>query len=243
MLSRDTLKELLHDEDLTRETRLLLCLAIEDGTPQTVASIKETACAAGLTAVKSWNVSWILKSSKGKAIKTPDGWELRQSGRCVVRELIEQIDDEIPHPVLSKLRLLLPKMKDQAARPFVEEAIGCYEAGYYRAAVVFMWVGAVATLQAHVVNHHLPAFNAEATRRNQKKWKEAKNADDLSRMNERDFLDTLDAISVIGKSVKKELVVCLDLRNGGGHPNSLQIEEHRAASHLEILLLHVFAKF
>jgi hypothetical protein len=62
-------------------------------------------------------------------------------------------------------------------------------------------------------------------------------------MQESDFLDILDKISVIGKSVKLELGVCLTLRNGCGHPNSLKIADHRVAAHIESLILNIFSRF
>ena len=123
----------------------------------------------------------------------------------------------------------------------------CYEAHLYRAAVVLSWVGAVRVLYDHVVAHHLPAFNAEATKRQNPKqpWKPAKNADDLARMKENDFLEILPVISVpgVGKNVKEQLQKGLQLRNSCGHPTSLQIGEHTVAAHLEILVLNVFSKF
>jgi hypothetical protein len=93
-----------------------------------------------------------------------------------------------------------------------------------------------------VVVNHLAAFNAEASKRDGR-WKPARTTDDLSLMKEHDFLQVLHAISVLGKNVKQELEHRLKLRNGCGHPNSLQIAEHSVASHIEILALNVFAKF
>ncbi len=52
------------------------------------------------------------------------------------------------------------------------------------------------------------------------------NADDLARMKEHEFLQVLEAISVIGKSVKNELESALKHRNGVGHPNSLKFAEN-----------------
>ena len=142
----------------------------------------------------------------------------------------------------SKLRTQAAKIVQADIKAFVEEAIGCVEQHLYRAAVVLSWVGALAVLYDHVVAKELAAFNAEAKRRNMK-WKDAKTADDLALMGEYDFLQVLEAISVIGKSVKAELEVCLKLRNGCGHPNSLQIAEHRVNSHIETLILNVFTRF
>jgi hypothetical protein len=142
--------------------------------------------------------------------------------------------------VASGLRHHMTTVTDPQTKEFLDEALRCFEAGLYRAAVVLSWVGAVALLQDHVVSTRLTDFNAEATRRD-KRWKAAKTRDDLSRLKEADFLHVLESISVIGKSVKHELEVCLKLRNGCGHPNSLKIGEAKAASHLETLLQNVFS--
>ena len=97
-------------------------------------------------------------------------------------------------------------------------------------------------LQGHVLHHKLHEFNAAAISRNQK-WKQARTKDDLGAMKEKDFLDVLQAISVIGKSVRQELQVCLTLRNSCGHPSSLQVGENRVASHIESLVLNVFSAY
>jgi hypothetical protein len=68
-------------------------------------------------------------------------------------------------------------------------------------------------------------------------------ADDLSRMKEKDFLDILDHLSIVGKNVKQELEGCLTFRNACGHPNSLVIAETRVAGHIEMLVLNVFVPF
>ena len=143
---------------------------------------------------------------------------------------------------LSALRQALPKIATQHARDFVAEGIGCAEAKFHRAAVVLTWVGAIRVLYDYVVANNLPAFNAEATRRDPK-WRAAKTAEDLSRMKEHEFLQVLEAISVIGKGVKAELEGCLKLRNSCCHPNSLQVSENRTAAHIETLILNVFSVF
>jgi hypothetical protein len=118
----------------------------------------------------------------------------------------------------------------------------CFENGQFRAAVVFSWVGAVAVMYAHVVRGCLAGFNAEARRRDSK-WKDARNADELGRMREHDFLDVLEAVGSIGKNVKQTLQnQCLSLRNACGHPNSLKISENSVAAHLDILVLNVYSK-
>lgn len=218
---------------------MLICLAAEPRQPRSVAEVRETAVRAGLRAAKKWDISKILSSAKGEAIRTPQGWELTDSGRATVAALTKT-------PGLaaqaSTLRSLLPTLSSTDLQAFVAEAIGSVESGHYRAAVVLSWVGAVGVLYDYVVTNNLAAFNSEASRRDAK-WKAAKTPDDLARMKEYDFLQVLESISVIGKNVKIELEGCLKLRNGCGHPSSLRVAEHRVNSHIETLVLNVYGKF
>jgi hypothetical protein len=175
-------------------------------------------------------------------VRTAAGWELTAAGSQHVARIAGPLMSSPIPQVASSLRAHLVKIGSPDTQRFVEEAIVCFETRQYRAAVVLSWVGAVSVLQQHVVSNALPAFNVEAVKRDSK-WKIAKNADDLGRMKEHEFLDVLEAISVIGKNVKQELQKCLQLRNGCGHPNSLQVADHKVSAHIEDLMLNVFAKF
>ncbi|GAB4512727.1 MAG: hypothetical protein Tsb0026_16840 [Sulfuricaulis sp.] len=242
MLDQSSLKDLLHQSELSNTDRLLLCLGVQEGAPKTVAEITKIATSAGLAKAKGWNISSYLAKSKGLAIRTDTGWELTLEGKKRVATLAGSlVNTPIPR-VAAGLRSLLSKITNKDTAAFLDEAIRCYEARLYRAAVVLSWVGATSVLYDHVIAHKLSDFNAEASRRDSK-WRNAKKKDDLARMTEHDFLQVLNAISVIGKSVKEELEGCLKFRNGCGHPNSLQIGEARVSAHIETLMLNVFSVF
>jgi hypothetical protein len=149
---------------------------------------------------------------------------------------------EFVDTIASDLRNKLASIQNKATVVFLEEAVGCYEHGFYRASIVLSWSGAILLLYNRVVDHHLDVFNAEASRRDNK-WKPAKNTDDLGLMKEWAFLDVLEYISVIGKNVKQQLQNALTLRNACGHPASLRIEQRIAAAHMETLILNVFERF
>ena len=241
MLDTDKLKNYLSQGKLTRVEKLLLILATFDR-PCQVKEIKARAKSAGLRVVEKWSISGILVRSPGKAIRTPEGWEISQLGREHLHSLgFSQFSPTVAQ-VATDLRIELKKILDVNTRVFVEEAIKCYEHEFFRSAVVMSWLAAVNVLYKIVITSHLVDFNNEV-KRIYPKWKPAKTIDDLGRMKERDFLDRLEGISIIGKSVKSELVKCLDLRNGCGHPNSLKIGANTVAHHLEVLLLNVFKPF
>lgn len=189
-----------------------------------------------------WNLSSVLSRAQGKAVKLRAGWILTDDGMDCVRAL-----DPSPRPpaleqVESNLRSLIAAVDNADVRQFLTEATICLQSQCHRAAVVLSWVGAMATLQHHVLTYRLADFNTEAVRRNGR-WVVATTADDLSRMKERDFLDILESLSVLGPSVKRELVKCLELRNACGHPNSMQVGSNAVAAHIETLILNVYEKF
>ncbi len=236
-----TLKDLVHRPGMSRQDQVLLCLAAAPHRPKQVTEIKDIAMSAGLRTSRAWNFSSVLGSLKGDAVRVSEGWEVTASGRERAR-ILAQGGPAVTKAPVSALRTLLPRIKNPDISTFLTEAIACYEAKHFRASVVLSWVGAMAVLYDHVIVKHLAAFNGEARRRDAK-WRDAKNPDDLARMKESDFLQVLEAISVLGKSVKTELEAALKLRNGCGHPNSLKVAEHRVASHLEVLILNVFTVF
>lgn len=242
MLASDQLKNLLHRKEFTNTDKLLLCLAIENAAAKQVQEIKAIAQSAGLRVALKWNISSLLSRSDGKAVRVEKGWELTTDGRTYVGGLVGPLAATPAIKVASSLRVHLSKIKNKDVQSFVEEGIECFERQLYRSSIVLSWIGAMSLLQNHVKNNRLSAFNAEAVRRDPK-WRNAKTTDDLGRMKEYDFLQIAESISIIGKSVKQELEKQLKLRNGCGHPSSLQVSENIAAAHMEVLILNVFAKF
>lgn len=239
MLQKEAIKDLLAS-DLKDQEKILICLAVEPVTQRPVKEIIELASNAGWRQVKKKNVSSLLSRATGLAIRSPDGWELTKSGLANVSQLAgPAMASPIPKTAIA-LRAHLSKIIQPEIRAFAEEAISCLEGRQYRAAVVLSWIGAISVLQHYVASKKLAEFNTEASKRNPK-WKIAQSSDDLGLMREEEFLDVLQAISVIGKNVKQELKKALTLRNGCGHPNSLKVAEHKVAAHIEDLILNVFA--
>lgn len=239
MLSLEEIKARIHQPGLSQRDSLLLCLGV-DGATKSVSEVKKIAASVGLHKAKNWNISGVLAGSNGYAIRTT-GWELTPDGRDYAKRLVGVTPSPVTG-VVESLRAHIGTLPNSDTRAFLLEAADCIQNKQKRAAVVLSWVGGVSVLYEHVVNNHLADFNAEALRRDPK-WRAAKNADGLTRMAESDFLNILEHLSVIGKSVKQDLEACLKRRNGCGHPNSFQIGENAVAAHVETLLLNVFAKF
>ena len=244
MLTPDQLKQVVHVDGRSRRDAALLILAVDRKSPKNLAAIRTLGKSAGVRQIEKWNLSDILAKSQNLAIKTDTGWELSPGGAEYIQLMLQATDLNIVVANASQsLRAHLVKLTDAESIAFIEEAIVCFEARQYRAAVVFSWVGAVSVLKQHVFTNKLAEFNKEASRRDGK-WRVAKTADDIGRMKEHDFLDVLEAIGVVGKNVKMTLQNhCLQLRNSCGHPNSLKIAENSVSAHIEKLVLNVFAVF
>lgn len=235
------LKVWLH-KDISKLDKLLIILSTYPNSCQ-LKDIRNSAAIAGFKIPTKWNISDVLGKSEGKAIRTPQGWEITTLGKMSLVKLGVSKISPAAMQVAFDLRDHLEKIGDTQTKEFVREAVACHEAELYRSAVVMAWLGAMDVLHKYVHTNHLTAFNIEATKVFGKKWKTAVSTDDLGKMSEGDFLDRIVAISIIGKNVKTELKTCLDRRNGCGHPNSYKISVNQSAAHIEILLLNVFLKY
>jgi len=243
MIPESSVIAVLHDSGASRLDKVLTILASEADGPKPVVEIKKLGGKRGLRGIQKWNVSDILGRSGGAAIHTGSGWEITDQGRTrALRVAAVDSSNGTDSDLASDLKTAAKKIRDVDSRNFVEEAIACYENRLHRSAVVLSWVGAVAVLQDEVLARHLPAFNAEAKRR-YPKWKNANDRDGLARMQEFDFLQLLEALSIISKNSKHELEHALKSRNGCGHPNSVSVRDRAVAAHLEQLLLGVYVKF
>lgn len=239
-LSDAELKLLLQADGLQRVDQVLLTLATFSQ-PASVKDIRLKAESVGCR-MAGWNISSTIARAKGVAIQINGGYELSEKGKARLPELGVTWGSPAATQVAIDLRTHLSNITDKDTRSFVEEAIACYEARLFRSAIVMSWLAAVDVLKKAVVKSHLTQFNAEASRVDAR-WKIAVTADDIGAMKESDFLNRLVTISVIGKNTKQRLEQALTLRNGAGHPNSLQVGQNEVAAHIEALLRNVFEVF
>ncbi len=244
MFNLEDAKRIVHGPKLGNLDYLLIIFSIDPIGPLSVEKIRERCMNAGLPKLAKMNISDILGKSQGLVARTSTGWEMQQLGVERVRELAQAANVNLVVTHSSKsLRGHADCLTDPLTKSFVMEAIHCFEAKQYRAAVVFSWAGAVALLHKHVFSTKPSEFNAEAMRRDAK-WRTAKQQDDLGRMKEQDFLDICETIGIVGKNVKQILQnECLMLRNACGHPNSASIAENSVAAHIEKLIKNVFSRF
>jgi hypothetical protein len=241
LFDESELKQLLARQNISRKTKILAVLSIDEKSCKTVSEIKAVAEAHGLREVRKWNISQILNVASDMVVRLPKGWEITEIGAYFLLE--QGLTSVSPaRQYQNDLRKIAAVVTSDNTKAFLEECIIALETGLLRSATILSWVGAISILYDEVLLNHLSNFNAELKKRYPKK-KQIKSTDDLATLKEHEFLQIIHAVSIIGKNVKQELEQCLQLRNACAHPNSLNVGERRIASHLEILILNVYRKF
>jgi hypothetical protein len=76
-------------------------------------------------------------------------------------------DAQVEHDVTA-LEAIAATVKDDTVRSYIEEAITCLRAGALRAAIVFLWTGAVRTLQDAALAKGVASLNAAITKHDPK---------------------------------------------------------------------------
>ena len=229
---------------LTTQRAAVLALLMVLPQPAKTTDISDFGVRIGFREVGRWNLSDILRkaSLEGQVAQLQSGWKLLPPGVQLLKKTGMVLDAPLIAEIRHDLRKHLTQVVDAERRRFLEEAIGCFDAGHPRAAIVLSWVGAAHILQEHIVEHNLAAFNAAGASRFPK-FKPIQNIKDFGAIKEEDMLQICQDASLFSKAEKQELSERLGLRNRCGHPNPLIVEEHVAASHLATLLKNVYARY
>ncbi|RWX75562.1 hypothetical protein EPK99_17845 [Neorhizobium lilium] len=212
-----------------------------------VSEIKTRGLALGVRAICKWNISAVLGRHSELAIRTPDGWRLSTQGGLRAEELNASRKSLLIDSTARALHAEIERLSDPLRREFLSDALKCFNLSLNKPAVVYSWIGAAWILQTIVMELHLEAFNSAAGKRynqnSQSIFRRIRTIEDFSRLKESDLLQVLEDISLIGKSLHRELKARLDLRNACGHPTTMIVDGHTAASHIHFLLENVYRRF
>ena len=138
----------------------------EDVDGMTVEQIRTALSTARVPKAKSMNVADVLAKS-GEYVDSPRAeggkrlWSITDTGEKEIRRLLTLPGAEAEIEVdVATLTKVASKVRDPGTKGFVEEAIKCLQVGALRAAVVFLWTGAVQTLRAKAWAKGAPKVNA-----------------------------------------------------------------------------------
>jgi hypothetical protein len=217
-----------------------------DGASMTVETIRAALGRARVPKANKMNVADVLAKA-GEYVDSPGSeggkrvWVLTPTGEGRVRELLSlpAAEPEIEHDV-GALTTLAAGLKDETVRGYVEEAIKCLQVGALRAAVVFLWSGAVHTLHVEALKGSSAALNT-AIQKHYPKAKNVSKVEDFAYINDRTFLDATVDFGLLDKGERDTLVEGLNLRNRCGHPTKAIPGVKKVSSFVEDVLNVVFS--
>lgn len=212
----------------------------------TAEQIKSALVQCRIPNAKSTNVPDVLAKS-GALVDSPGAkglarlWKLTGAGEIHVRQMmgLKVSEAEIEHDV-SYLKTVAANISDAIIRAYIEEGIDCLSIGALKAGVVFVWAGAVRTLQERVLAAGLPQANA-AIQTHDTKAREVKKLDDFQYIKESTLLLAAEGVGVLDKAERTTLEENLNLRNKCGHPNKYDPGIKKASSFIEDVTGILFA--
>jgi hypothetical protein len=192
------------------------------------------------------NVADVLNKS-GALVDSPGAsrnrrlWQLTTSGETHVRARLNlpSPTPDIDHDVAT-LQALAAKVSDGVVRDYVLEAIKCLSAGAIRAAIVFLWTGAIRTLQEECLTAYAATLNAAITKHDPKA-RPVNKLEDFAYIRDATALLAFQELGILDKGEKTTLGEGLDLRNRCGHPTKYIPGIKKASSFIEDVVGIVFA--
>ncbi|WP_066522581.1 hypothetical protein [Curtobacterium ammoniigenes] len=204
----------------------------------TAAKVKSALVQARVAGASKANVPDVLAKAGANVNvtgNTPGGarrWELTATGRAAVRLAhdLPEAEPELEHGV-GELEKVATKIANLDAKKFIQEAIQCLSVDALRAAIVFVWVGAIADIKERIWQHGAAYATTAFQKYNPKA--QLRTYDDLLKFQESDILNVAQDLGVIDKAQKIVLGQALDLRNQCGHPNKYWPTVAKAKAHIE----------
>jgi len=203
----------------------------------TAAEIKSSLAKARVSTAKNINAAEVLARAGANVDVVGNSgsaklWQLTETGRKAVRTLHGLPDDEpeLQHGV-ADLQQIAASVADPDAKKFLDEAILCLSVNALRAAIVFVWVGAIADVKSRVWAHGAVTVTKAFQKYNAKA--NLTKHDDLLKFQETDILSVAQDLGVLDKSQRTILGQALDLRNQCGHPNKYWPGVSKAKAHIQ----------
>ena len=212
-------------------------------------TVERIRSALGRARVHRWkkiNVADVLSKS-GHYVDTPVSkgtqhlWKLTASGEQHVRTLLglPSSEPEIEHDV-GTLAVLASGVSNSDVRGYVEEAIKCLQVGALRAAVVFLWTGAIRSLRESALAAGSSSLNAALMKHDPKSRRVSK-IDDFAYIKDETLLMAAQELGILDKGERSTLREALNLRNRCGHPTKYSPGVKKVSSFVEDVVGIIFA--
>ena len=184
------------------------------------------------------SVTRVAPSSAGGA----SGWRLTDTGAKRVRELVGEPEVAVANTrEIATLDALTARIGDDVVRGYVHEAITCLGADARRAAVVFVWTGAIRHLEEAALAVNTGRDVTDALRRHDPKSRSVGRVSDFANTKDSVELLAFRELGMLDKGQWQTLKEALDLRNLCGHPTKYRPGAAKVASFIEDVVGIVFA--
>jgi len=235
---------------LLKESRRTVCLValhyMSEASPSGVSAsaLKQELVDSRVPNAKKFNVSDVLGKAGGLVSAANGGknlvWRLTASGRSYVSDFIDVDDQPIEvKNAVQGLMAIAGSVADPVSRGYIEEAVLCLQVDARRAAVVFLWSGAIRSLQAVAWSQGASQVNA-AIVKHDGRVKPLKKPEDFATVKDVTQLLSFRELGLIDKGQWQTLQEGLDLRNRCGHPTKYHPGVTKVAAFVEDIVGIVF---
>ena len=221
---------------------------VVDGVPiLRVQDVRERLVAARVPKAKDLKIAQALSRSSHHVDRGSGAnagfWLLTDSGRSRVEDLFGEIEDGAPtySTHARQLQRSIATVSDPLVRSYLEEALRCLEVGARRAAIVFVWTGAIRRLEDQVFSSHKGAEVTAALRKHDPRARAVSRVSDFANIKDVTELLAFQDLGLLDKAQRQTLDDALSLRNRCGHPTDYVPGEAKVAAFIEDLVGIVFA--
>lgn len=167
-------------------------------------------------------------------------WNLTPTGTKYVQEMLKlpAAEVEVEHDI-GALADLVANIADPQIRDYVEETTKCLQVGALRASIVFLWAGAIRTVQSKLLGFGKAQLNA-ALQKHDPKARTVSTIDHFAYVKDRTTLLAAQELGAFDKNEKDALEEALGLRNRCGHPGKYKPGVKKASSFIEDVISLVF---
>ncbi len=176
---------------------------------------------------------------KPRYIKLKAGYSLQRSHSVFLQQSF--LGRPAVRHLAPSLRGTLAAIGDPAVKAYLEEAIGAFEHGHQRAALILTWCVAYGLFRDWLFRNHLAALNSATSG-----WKvpfAISKLEDFQELTESTVIDTARKCGAISREQNKTLRQLLDQRNSYAHPTSKLITPATVEAYIEIVIREVFPAF
>lgn len=185
----------------------------------------------------------MLAKRPPQLVKEKGGYRL---DRTVKRTLDARLGGNPTTVAVAKALTDLPaRLPDLAEKEFLTEALNCYRAHAFRAAIIMVWNLAYDHLARWVMADpaRLQQFNAGLAAKYSKKGLVVVRAEDLDELKEFEFIQAARECKLLDKHTFQILEEKLRRRNMAAHPSRVAITQHQADDMITDLVANVVLKF